>query len=393
MASPPMWRKLGAYMLNNTNANEVIDIELLPADGSEFLSQYPENPNSPFFLVEGHLGIPQKQLYGAYLSALHFFPSFRQSIVDALDSTDVALATSVILLANPDHNSAWNIRKKFLLSGALQMNKELEVVRLIGTIPKNSRASLLWHHWRWVMEHLFPVAASKTLSRSSDLEWAVELPPDICERDLEIVHRAVATYPRNYHAWAHRALVQRHILAHCKNDPDGAWNSILREEYGRMTTWLESHVSDYSAAQYLVQMQWSMQKLELPLPNIARDPNSLPGSGAVEYFMALLRRFPERETLWLAVKGHLVQPEQHILTAAQTASLKGMLLGEVKSAGSGDERLRAGANALRFLFWYLHQEDNVKFTEESIRAVLSSHSDSAITRQTLALLPLLGKTE
>ena len=155
--------------------------------------------------------------------------------------------TSMVLLLNPDHQSALNARKSYLMEvSSLQDNdkvpagassehlqKELD---FIGFLQRNlkqvSKVSALWHHRRWVLArlhtpfttnyHLPPEASPmdallyhspiSTLSGTSTLppsrsSWQdVSLPVETVMAELSLVSAACADnmYPRNYHAWTHR---------------------------------------------------------------------------------------------------------------------------------------------------------------------------------------------
>ncbi|KZT58515.1 protein prenylyltransferase [Calocera cornea HHB12733] len=370
MASEPVWRRLGTYLLNSDN--EIQDVELIPGTGKEWQVQYPDNQHSPFLLFEGHLGIPEKILYRAFLEVVRTYPSFRK--VETANTEDALVASSIVLLTNADHNSAFNFRKQMISDGKLDVQKELAYIRLLAMIPKNSKSSLLWHHRRWLLERIYPAAPSVRVAS----EWQVMLPVDVCQTEVSIVSRACESYRRNYHAWAHRSFILQHMRERCPAAVDPAWKALLLTEYTTMTSWLESHISDYSAAQYLCQLQRLMQ--ELDVYPAATPPPSTPTIGwPLEYFVDLIRRYPDHETLWLGARTTLACRGTLPDTEGQRAlqRLKDDFLADAGEAGPGGELAWDRVYVLRFWVWYLKQSGKVVLTNESVRSFLSCDSPAA----------------
>ncbi|KZO99681.1 protein prenylyltransferase, partial [Calocera viscosa TUFC12733] len=265
-------------------------IEIIPGTGAEWQAQFPDNQHHPFLLSEGHFGIPEKILYHSFAEVVRVYPSFRR--IEALDSDDALLASSVILFANSDHNSAFNFHKRMILEGRLDEPSELAYIKLLAMIPKNSKSSLLWHHRRWVLERLFPA----TPLDGDDSEWHVHLPVDTCEEEVLIVTRACQSYRRNYLAWAHRSFVLQQMRKRCLTDVGSEYKSLFSKEYQNMTSWMESHISDHSAAQYLCQLQRAMEELNLHPVGAMTLPSP------VGYFVELIQTYPDHETLWLGLR-------------------------------------------------------------------------------------------
>lgn len=230
-----------------------MDIEVIPGS---IVPETDSNPHEPFFLVDGHLGIPKKALYASYIQAITAFQK-----LDASDSHRTAQLTSVILLANPDHNTALNRRKALIQQGIISKIYELFICTSLLAIPRNSKASLLWHHRRWLLRRLYSSSATMTpmdvATNIPDDEafQLLDIPPSILKNEIALVNRAVSVYPRNYHAWLHRCLCLQcsatSAVASMETEQGTQWLLFIHEEYAFMKTWTETHVTDSTSMQYL----------------------------------------------------------------------------------------------------------------------------------------------
>jgi len=264
-----------------------------------------------------------------------------------------------------------------ILDGKIQLQDELAYTKLLAGVPRNSKSSLLWHHRRWILERLFPANAAQV----HDSEWPAEMPIHACEEELSLAARACQSYPRNYPAWSHRSFVLRHMRNRSLVEVDPGWRTLLVQEYKSMTSWLESHISDYSAVGYLCQLQRVMQGLDLSAMDQAVQPSTSLAAHAIDYFLDLIRRYPDHEGLWLGVRTNVASLGRVPSDLEGAEVLKQILLDDGSEASSEAEQAPGRLYALRFWFWHLEQEGTISFTTESVRAVLSSYTAPAIAKQ------------
>ncbi|KDQ17739.1 hypothetical protein BOTBODRAFT_29895 [Botryobasidium botryosum FD-172 SS1] len=272
-------------------------IEIIPGDGSEWISQNSDSI-SPFLFIDAHLGVPQKALRKAYIEAMAVFhrASERRKRGDTSDENDalVAASTSVILLANPDHNTALNRRKELVLRGALRAPEELDLCAAILSEARNSKASLLWHHRRWLLQYMYPpgVDIAEEVRQAERLESAA--PADALAREFDIVEKAAEAYPRNYHAWAHRYACLRCLVMSARTARPGAFVDLLVKERERMEVWVDRHVGDHTAMQYLCHVIEGMWEIGLEERNLPRRCDSR----TLAHAFAMVRSYPEHEAVW-----------------------------------------------------------------------------------------------
>ncbi|KAH9922075.1 uncharacterized protein B0H18DRAFT_1121096 [Fomitopsis serialis] len=302
-----------------------LSIEVIPGDGSDWPSAWLGGENlqqdhRPFLYVEGHLGVPHKLLYKAYLTALREFvllkPTFRgisDSHDDSPNAERLAQLTAVILLANPAHQTALNTRKQLVSLGLLNTEIELQFCAALLVVRECSKQSLLWHHRRWLLQLPSPLKCtgkgfnnrpehSDTLRRA--LLSAVSL-----RAEFLIVTQACETYPRNYFAWIHRycCLEALITLARSPTPTQDADRSLLLEEILFARTWIERHVSDYTAVHYFHNLHvLLLQEADVPLPANAsaalgadRADHRTIRASLYAHAKSLLETYPEHETMWL----------------------------------------------------------------------------------------------
>ena len=123
-------------------------IEIVPI--ASLLPELETNPYAPFVVIEGNMGVPQKALYKAYMSACRAFATAQQTG----DTEALLQSTSVVLLANSAHSSALNARKRLILRGAYPVDKELVFVALLLSEQQAAKSSIIWHHRRWLLGRL-----------------------------------------------------------------------------------------------------------------------------------------------------------------------------------------------------------------------------------------------
>ena len=211
--------------------------------------------------MEGHLGIPKKVLYRLYVAAVTEF-SLSKSLLRSPHRGDLTAVqeatirllsedelTSVILLTNPDHNTALNRRKDLISDGSLDPSSELILNGHVLGVAKNSKASLLWHHRRWLLKHLYG-GGKERMNQEADSLHNVTVPTEQLIAEFALCAKGAALYRRNYHAWAHRFK----CLESLKSSLPGRATediAILVQEHAEVRSWVESNVTDHTAMQYL----------------------------------------------------------------------------------------------------------------------------------------------
>ena len=112
-------------------------------------------PSSPFLLVEGNLGVPERLLYKLYLKSIKEFATLRDflrnpSSVDATVGQRLLVCTAVIILANPAHDTALNARKRLILSHHWSLDKEWNPIPLPFDVAQRLCLALanVMHCWQ-----------------------------------------------------------------------------------------------------------------------------------------------------------------------------------------------------------------------------------------------------
>ncbi|KAI1766577.1 hypothetical protein GGR53DRAFT_464252 [Hypoxylon sp. FL1150] len=178
----------------------------LPADGGlleiEFLGrEYPLASGTSYLRDGLAVGVPKLRLAQAFFVA-------RQILQNHLDGdhtphSKLMAATAVLLLMDPEHLTAANVRKRLLVSAlessgpdnsALRQEKQFVDSLVTSRLHRHTKSPTLWSHRRWLIR-LFEVHG---------------IPLDI-QRDIKsIVMIAGERHPRNYTAWHHARILLRH---------------------------------------------------------------------------------------------------------------------------------------------------------------------------------------
>ncbi|KAK0212520.1 hypothetical protein DFS33DRAFT_1269303 [Desarmillaria ectypa] len=276
------------YSLSTVLHDLPASIEILPGGIEEWSSNGPDGDKPPFLLSEGHLGVPQKTLYNLYLVATAIFTVARQQ---AQDYRALMASSIVILLANSAHQTALNARKRLIISGKLDPNKELVLIgAMISGNRECAKQSVIWAHRRWIFEHLYP-------PNLPSLPHA-QLPLSIVRNELQILAHSCESYPRNYYAWTHRSYCMQSIMDLMTATSSPAVEAIFEEEYWALLRWIDLHVSDYSAMHYLCLLVKRYSMLQSSAPSLqSMNPMSL-----FDHTMSLLSSYPAHEALWMYIR-------------------------------------------------------------------------------------------
>ncbi|KAF8806528.1 hypothetical protein BYT27DRAFT_7101504 [Phlegmacium glaucopus] len=292
--------------------------EILPGDLSDWESiELPSgavkpHPEFPFILVEGNLGIPKKILVGLYLTAI----GISLHTTNILETTAVSC---VIILLNPAHQTALNTRKRLMQNGHIDPNKELVFTELLarGSLDVGKQ-SIIWDHRRWCLRNIHGVMGPNVLlpdlqywANSEEAERFPKLTPSTIRHELSIIQRACEAYPRNYHAWTQWNFMINICYAsiYSSNDKFPDFLAVIVQEVARLRTWVDQHVSDYSAMHQLCQTQKLVDYLALS--EQFRDvfdgtQNSLT---LAHHSISLVTVFPSHESLWMYLRVSLANSD------------------------------------------------------------------------------------
>ena len=263
-------------------------------------------PIHPFLFSEGNLGVPQKVLYKAYMVAIHAYfdlrsesrkttPSLQQSnLLDRL--------TRVVLLANPSHQTALNSRKKLIENDIVDPHWELGFSRSLLSCRECAKESILWHHRRWLLDMIHGIPATVSTERIPEIT-----PLNVLEAEFACASIACHLYPRNYHAWTHRRFCAEALVASLQPEVPSD-SGVFAEEYQKTLQWIESHIKDYSAMNYAVNLEKML---------IGRKP-AKGRSSTKEHATSLLRSYPDHESLWVYLRGSVTSGGEKELLASIT---------------------------------------------------------------------------
>ncbi|KAJ7690766.1 hypothetical protein B0H17DRAFT_1064721 [Mycena rosella] len=318
----PLVHTLGKLLMQRSP----LSVEIIPGGIEQWLAEPPgtAQPSTafPFLHMDGHLGVPQKTLYQLYLSALALLGTETNSVTSQID------ASCVILLANPAHQTALNVRKRLVQAGTLSAHEELDFsARLLASSRPASKESTQWAHRRWIFCRLYPRTSSPPDFGMSSQGWTPgglsefpEIPPDVIEAEFKLISRCCETYPRNYHAWSHHHLIMQYIYIslRCFHPADTPYLPLFVGEYMDLRRWIETHISDYSAMHRFCTIASRLQSLDLPqydstLRQLA-DPVVL-----FDHALTLVKAFPTHESLWMYLRAVITISPQNANSFAASA--------------------------------------------------------------------------
>ncbi|KAJ7818212.1 hypothetical protein B0H14DRAFT_2840412 [Mycena olivaceomarginata] len=311
--------------------DSLLTLEILPGGLESWLTAPPgvmqPSADFPFVYVDGHLGVPKKILYQLYLSALGLLKS--ESAASQLD------ASCVILLANPAHQTALNVRKRNIQSGTLSAHAELKFSAIL--LPSSrpcSKESIQWAHRRWCFSSLYPRSLpdfGPPLQGWTSPSEVPEIPPDAVEKEFDLISRCCEAYPRNYHAWSHHHFVTQCIYVSLRSShpADSPFLALFTAEFVNLQRWIESHVSDYSAMHQFCSIVSRLQY------HAALEPLADP-SIHFEHAMSLITIFPDHESLWMYLRA----------TISMSPNFKGLASSAIVSTAALD-----GPHREKFILW------------------------------------------
>ena len=286
-----------------------MSIEFLPGAADIWLTS-DTHGDKQFLLQERFLGIPQNTVYAAYRQAVAAFQSrslgFHDDDIHSAANplvSDLLHSSAVLLLANPAHQTALNNRKRLILAELRDPRTELLFSAGLLTLRECSKQTIIWHHRRWLLRYIAgPIQRSDSetamgpfLLTDEDALHTYDIPVHVLRTELDIALQASETYRRNYFAWSHRGRVfdallyrTRKSLDKASSDGDGLVK-LLREEHTCALQWIEQHVTDYTAMQYLCRIDALLRDT---VPEVTITPSHL-------HATSLLRTYPQYESVWM----------------------------------------------------------------------------------------------
>lgn len=303
------------YSLSTILHDLPASIEILPGGIEEWSSDGPDGNKPAFLLSEGHLGVPQKVLYKLYLAATAMFTAARRQ---AQDHSALIASSIVIILANSAHQTALNTRKRLIISGKLDPNKELMLIAtMISGNRECAKQSMIWAHRRWIFELLYPPKPSSLLH--------AQLPVALVRSELQILAQSCESYPRNYYAWTHRSYCMHCIMDVVTTTSSPTAEGILEEEYLNVLRWVDLHVSDYSAMHYLCLLVHHFNMLQSSTLSL----QSMNSTSLFDHAMSLLSSYPKHEALWMYIRS--------VITSSVVVADKAAMIARIQSSNEGGQ--------------------------------------------------------
>ena len=228
---------------------------------------------SPVVVVQDKLGIESWCIKHVYCYANKTFLELKNA-PNFKDMQRLVELTRVLVMVNPEYASAWNSRKDLIRQNILDPLEELDFSELI--LKKKPKSSDAFAHRRFLI--LFVIENFKDDNH--------DLIGNLVDHELKLCTKTAEKYSRNYYSWCHRLWMIQDV---CKENPE-----ILRQEMDFLTTWIPSHVSEYSAFNY---RQVLLSKM---LPKII-SPEAKLEIISQEYSLldSLFAQFLGRESLFL----------------------------------------------------------------------------------------------
>ncbi|KAH7883194.1 hypothetical protein F5I97DRAFT_196669 [Phlebopus sp. FC_14] len=301
-------------------------VELVPGDGSSWISQNAGTSYEPFLFVENNLGIPQKILYSVYLHAVGVFnTALRKHPPQTSNVTEALIASSsVLILANPSHQTALNTRKQLVREEKIDPCRELQFIASLLPSHHCAKHAELWYHRRWLLSiaHTPRQVAIQSNTEIVSSDTLLDIAPDSLRPELDLTARACELYPRNYFAWTHRLICTRSLLRIATTFPEERDKiiSMLRCEIAEIKRWIEYHVSDYSAVHYITTL---VQCLHQANHSFLRD--TIKDAGLFGHASSLVRAYPDHESLWMYARTSFLESDPH------SQELMERFLGEARS--------------------------------------------------------------
>lgn len=268
--------------LHPSEEGAILEIAILPSYHTPEI-HYDPDPEHPA------LALPKSLLIQLHLHARKTFFAYLASPIKERQETYLAAlkASSVVLLWDPNHNTAANFRKShihalnstwinnkceeediYYLESAVQTEVYLLTSLLTSPLPKHPKSSTLWSHRYWLLQNfsalflpLEDTSASNQETHPADADGArtrtrMGLDSDgvtkLWVREMDVVMRAGERHARNYYAWGYA----RQLLGFVeeKMDQCGEKGGVEWVEVGmgKVHKWCLMHPRDVSGWGFLV---------------------------------------------------------------------------------------------------------------------------------------------
>lgn len=225
----PVYHDIAEVLNSFPEDGSLLEIELLGKAHSL-------EPGVNFLRDETAIAIPKLRLTQAFFVARCVI---QKHIISQLKVPDPETqeATAVALLMDPEHMTAANIRKRFVLSklnsdrtseAILQQEKQFLDSLLTTRLHRHTKSPTLWNHRRWLMERFKEFGIH--LSYRQDFST--------------IIMVAAERHPRNYYAWHHA----RWLISHANAELNAG---VLMDIIDDTKLWCLKHHDDISGWSYL----------------------------------------------------------------------------------------------------------------------------------------------
>ncbi|RYO78907.1 hypothetical protein DL766_002997 [Monosporascus sp. MC13-8B] len=176
--------------------NELLEIEVFGED-------HPLEPGVNFLQDGAAVAIPKLRIAQAFFVARRILYEYLMDGSRSLND-QVTRATSTVLLMDPEHLTASNVRKRAVLSllkdqgsdPSLVLKGEMQFVDSLLTshLHRHTKSPTLWGHRRWLVQEFM----------------AHGIPMDQGKDMTNVIMVAAERHPRNYYAWDHARWLFRH---------------------------------------------------------------------------------------------------------------------------------------------------------------------------------------
>ena len=249
------------------------------------------------------LAIPTSLLLSCFLQARHvFFDSYNparldrqlsrnelQSPVTSASRIELLHATSVILLWEPNHQTAANWRKRYLLSlmptssyprngvssCECEQTIQTEWAFLTSLLtsplpPHHAKSPTLWFQRLWILQTFdfhptnsdgnTPTTSNPSVCRTTQTSGAHELDAKFWQDELDVVMQAGERHPRNYYAWSYARRLWRHLFSkEAQSKPEETHDfrrdvklNVWGETVHGVLRWCFAHPRDISGWSFLL---------------------------------------------------------------------------------------------------------------------------------------------
>jgi protein prenyltransferase alpha subunit repeat containing protein 1 len=183
-----VYQDIARVLTSLPNNGDLLEIELLG-------KAHPLEAGVNYLQDENAIAIPKLRLTQAFFVAHRLIQQHLSSQPRAPNS-DTLAATAVALLMDPEHLTAANIRKRFVLSQLEEAEQAETVLRhekqfldslLAARLHRHTKSPTLWNHRRWLL------GCCRTSNCTIDLRGDFS----------SVIMVAAERHPRNYYAWHH----------------------------------------------------------------------------------------------------------------------------------------------------------------------------------------------